>query len=113
MGFNTFSIRSRAFASTSALIEADTEALFFAGWIFHGSLGFGIFVRPSFLVPIEPAGGGRPYVPNRTNGTGRDQDLLADLGVADPPGDLELHVALQHEDQFVGRMREVLSAPSR
>jgi len=29
------------------------------------------------------------------------------------PSDLELHLALQHNDQFVGRMREMLPSPSR
>ena len=46
LGFNTFSIKSLAFVSTSALSEAVTEALFFAGRIFHGSLGFAIVVSP-------------------------------------------------------------------
>src|SRR5580658_4757637 len=46
MGFNTLSIKSLAFVSTSALIEAVTEALFFAGRIFHGSLGFAIVIGP-------------------------------------------------------------------
>src|SRR5208337_4485337 len=31
---------------TSALIEAVTDALFFAGRIFHGSLGFAIVISP-------------------------------------------------------------------
>jgi hypothetical protein len=46
------------------------------------------------------------------DGTGRDQDLLPDPRVADPPGDLELHLPLQHDDQFVGGVREVLPPPS-
>jgi hypothetical protein len=46
------------------------------------------------------------------DGTGRDQEFLPDLGVADPPRDLELHLALQHEDKFIGRMGEILPSLS-
>jgi hypothetical protein len=42
------------------------------------------------------------------DGTGGDQKLLPDPRAADPPGDLRLHPGLQHDDQFVGRMREAL-----
>jgi len=45
------------------------------------------------------------------DGTGRDQDLLPYHRVTDPPSDLEFHLALQHNDQFLGRMREVLPSP--
>jgi hypothetical protein len=43
----------------------------------------------------------------------RDEQLLADLRVADLAGDLELHLALQHGHQLVRRMREVLPALAR
>jgi hypothetical protein len=46
------------------------------------------------------------------DGTSGDQEFLSDFRVANPPGNLELHLALQHEDQFIGRMREILPALS-
>jgi len=45
------------------------------------------------------------------NGTGRDQKLVSDRRVTDLPCDLELHLAFQDDDQFVGRMREILPSP--
>ena len=38
----------------------------------------------------------------------RGSELLADRRVADLPGDLEFHLPLQHDDKFIGRMREIL-----
>jgi hypothetical protein len=40
--------------------------------------------------------------------TGRDEQLLAYLQVMDLPRDLELDLPLQHDDQLVRRVREVL-----
>ena len=54
LGFNTLSIKSLAFVSTSALIEAVTEALFFAGRIFHGSLGFAIVISDHIAQGKKP-----------------------------------------------------------
>src|SRR5262249_1245784 len=64
------------------------------------------------FVAVEPAGGGRPDVPGRMDGAGRDQKLFPDLRVAEPADDLEVHLTLQDDDQLVSRMREVLPAPS-
>jgi len=47
------------------------------------------------------------------NGTSRDQKLFSDSTVTDLPCDLEFHLALQDDDQFVGRMREIFPSPSR
>jgi len=47
------------------------------------------------------------------NGTSRDQKLLSDHWVTDLPSDLEFHLAFQHDDQFVGCMREIFPSPSR
>jgi len=46
------------------------------------------------------------------DGTSGDQKFLSDDRVTNLPGDLELHLALQHDDQFVSRMREILPSPS-
>ena len=46
LGFKTFSIKALALVSTSDLIEAVTEAVFFAGRRFHGSLGLATVIRP-------------------------------------------------------------------
>src|SRR5208283_1184754 len=65
----------------------------------------------SSLVAVEPAGGCRPDVSCRMNGTSRDQKLFSDRRVTDLPCDLELHLAFQDDDQFIGCMREILPSP--
>jgi hypothetical protein len=47
------------------------------------------------------------------NCTSRDQKLFSDRRVMNLPSDLELHLAFQDDDQFVGCMREILPSPSR
>jgi hypothetical protein len=44
---------------------------------------------------------------------GTDQQLLPDLRLVKLAGDLELHLVLQHNDQIIGRVPEVLPALSR
>jgi hypothetical protein len=44
---------------------------------------------------------------------GWDQQFLTDLRVLNLPGDLELHLALQHGDHLVCRVPEVLPALAR
>ena len=46
------------------------------------------------------------------NGTSRDQKLVSDRRVVNLPSYLELHLALQDDDQFVGRMSEIFPSPS-
>ena len=44
---------------------------------------------------------------SRMDSTGRDEEFFSDFWMADLPGDLELHLALQDEHEFIGRMGEV------
>ena len=44
--------------------------------------------------------------------TSGDQKLLSDRRVTNLPSDLEFHLAFQDDDQFVGRMREILPSLS-
>ena len=58
-------------------------------------------------VAVQPAGRRAPDIPRRVPGTGRDQQLLADPRAVNLARDLELHLALQHDDQLVRRVAEV------
>jgi len=55
LGFNTVSISSLAFVSTSVLSEAETVDRFFAGWMSHGFLDFDIAISPfdCLLLPFR------------------------------------------------------------
>jgi hypothetical protein len=46
-------------------------------------------------------------------GPGRDQQLLAWLRAMDLSLDLELHIAIEHDDQFVGAVDEILPTFAR
>jgi len=63
-------------------------------------------------VPIQPARGSRSDVVRRMDSASRDQNFFSDRGVTDLPSDLEFHLALQHDDQFVCRVREILPSPT-
>src|SRR5262249_26013118 len=69
--------------------------------------------QPSPPVAVKPAGGGRPDVPGRMDGTGGGQKLLPPLRGADPPRGPELHPAPPHAAPLRRRLTEVLPTPAR
>jgi len=56
---------------------------------------------------------GLPDVPGGMVVLGRDQQLLAKLRAMNLPLNLELHITIEHDDQFVGRVDEVLPTLAR
>src|SRR5262249_4592167 len=69
--------------------------------------------RSGALVAIQPACRRLADIPCRVDGARRNPNLLPHLGVADLTRNLELHLAIQDDDQLVGGVPKVLPALSR
>jgi hypothetical protein len=65
LGFNTVSINSLAFVSTSVLRVSVPEARFLAGRMFHGSLGFAIAVSPFVMEASSGDAASLQHLPQR------------------------------------------------
>src|SRR6516165_8870506 len=96
LGFNTVSINSLAFVSTSVLTDTVTEPRFLVGRMFHGSLGFAIAVSP-FVVEASSGDAASLHI----------RLVLIELGLGDPDRLVEVLIGQLRVDDLVAVLHQV------